>query len=132
MTEGKLMPYLEPQGIDASIRAENIAAICDYLARLEAVPGVIIDAIRAMEAELNRLRRVITDSELPLGNSQRVLTRWMCEVYGKTHQREQSAGFTPKYCQPEREGDPLIPCQIEANGGINQTWHNLSSDSSLL
>src|SRR5579859_4185482 len=108
------MSYLEPPGMDASIRPENIAAICDYLARLEAVPGVIIDAIRALEAELSRLRYVATDSELPLGNSQRVLTRWTCEVCGKTHQREQLAGFTPKYCQPEREDDPLTPCQIEA------------------
>src|SRR5579859_7040398 len=99
------MSYLEPPGMDASIRPENIAAICDYLARLEAVPGVIIDAIRAMEAELNRLRHVTMGSELPLGNSQRVLTRCTCEVCGKTHQREQSAAFTPKYCQPDRESD---------------------------
>lgn len=108
------MPYLEPPSIDSSIKPENIAAICDYLARVDAVPGAVIDAIRAMQTELNRLRNTSTGVSIPQGNTQRVLTRWTCEVCGKAHQREQPAGFTPKYCQPERESDPPTSCQIAA------------------
>lgn len=107
------MRTIEPPDLDTSIHPENIARILAYLNRLDSIPLDAIEALRSLAAEVDRLRSALP-VDVALGNEGKVLTSWRCEVCGKYHTRVQTAGFAPKYCQPDDPQDGPTPCQVEA------------------
>ena len=64
-----------------------------------------INMIRSLQAELERAQMVSASAGLT----------WQCEVCDRTHSRAMAPGaVVPRYCQPDKPGDPPTSCQMAA------------------
>ena len=64
-----------------------------------------INMIRSLQAELERAQMISASAGLT----------WQCEVCDRTHSRAMTPGaVVPRYCQPDKPGDPPTDCQVAA------------------